>query len=162
MLNVHVDCGGCFAYQMTWSLGFAISSGAQCAKPMMSKLLVCHYMSHVFDHIMRCRLAKGLAEHFGNLPQSESGRSKALGSEAKGLVEAWHNVQKPQVNLDARVKEISLDGLCTSCIPASGPTDKPAQLQQAEVDKGVAKPFAFMEIPEFVPPWAAVLSMLYG
>ena len=108
---------------------------------------------------MRCRLAKGRAEHFGNMPpQEECVRSKALGSEAKELVEAWHNVQKrPHVNLDARVKEITLDGLCTSCIPQSGPTDKLAQLQQSELDKGVVKPFAFIEVAEFVPPWAAVV-----
>ena len=50
-------------------------------------------MRNILCHIMRCRLAKGLAEHFGNMPPQEEGvRSKALGSEAKELVEAWHHM----------------------------------------------------------------------
>jgi hypothetical protein len=80
------------------------------------------------------------------------------GSEIKELVEAWHDVKKKQhVNLDARVKEITLDGLCTSCIPSSVPTDKLATLRATELGNGVADPFPFIEIAEFAPPWAAVV-----
>ncbi len=85
------------------------------------------------------------------------------GSEMKELVEAWHDVKKKQhVNLDARVKEITLEGLCTSCIPSSVPTDKLATLKAAEIDKGVAKPFPFIEIGEFMPPWAAVVRVVHS
>ena len=81
------------------------------------------------------------------------------GSEVKDLVEAWHGVKRKQhVNLDARVKEITLEGLCTACVPLSAPTDKLAQLKAAEVDKGVAKPFPFIEVGEFLPLWAEVVA----
>ena len=81
------------------------------------------------------------------------------GSEVKDLVEAWHGVRRKQhVNLDARVKEITLDGLCTSCIPSSAPTDKLAQLKVTEAERGVAKPFPFIDVAEFLPPCAEVVT----
>ena len=92
------------------------------------------------------------------------------------MVDAFSDVKKKiHVNLDAWVKvlrgvcfcvcticcmavvqEITLNGLSTACFPSSTATDKLATLHAAEREKEVATPFPYIEVADFLPPWAAV------
>ena len=62
--------------------------------------------------------------------------------------------KKVHVNLEARVKEITLRGLPNECLPPSAATDDLATLKARALKAGVVKPFPLMELGKFLPSWA--------
>ena len=62
--------------------------------------------------------------------------------------------KKVHVNLELRVKDITLRGLPNECLPPSAATDDLATLKARAVKAGVVKPFPLMDLEKFLPSWA--------
>ena len=61
---------------------------------------------------------------------------------------------KVHVDIAARIRQITLGSMDSKCHPESDPTDKLAALRQKERRKGVANPFPYLPIEDFLPCWA--------
>ena len=83
-------------------------------------------------------------------PPSEHASAVAL------LVDSLRRQEEPVVHvaLGAKVESMTLKGLDVECFPQSVPTDKLASLRAKAIKKGIQKPFPFVDVVDFLPPWA--------
>jgi hypothetical protein len=80
--------------------------------------------------------------------RSDGGVIRALISEIR------KDDDRVTVDLAGRVKKITLDGLPHRCLPSQEAANKLATLKSKAVKAGVAEPFPYIELAEFLPNWA--------
>ena len=62
---------------------------------------------------------------------------------------------KPRVNVSEKLKGLSLETLPSSCWPSPQLVDWLEAKVRADKDKGISKPFVYVELSKFLPHWAA-------
>ena len=80
---------------------------------------------------------------------SSTGAVRAL------IGEVQREAVKVRVDIASRVQRMSLAQLPSKCHPESKPTNKLATARaKAQKEEQVAVPFPYMDVAEFLPPWA--------
>ena len=81
--------------------------------------------------------------------------SNSAGAVRALIGEVQREAVKVRVDIPARVQEMSLAGLPAKCHPESKPTNELATARaKAQKEEQVAVPFPFVDVADFLPPWA--------